>query len=540
MRNKSSSVFVAAMSVLAVAAAIEAPSSVAQMPASQPRVLLDAAEALGGLAQINAIDNITLIGYGQRLYQYGGGGITGSVHAPLKWQQLNDLRRVYDLENGRFQALERHNFLFTFLGSGMHSWNQTNRVLDGEIAYDVTGSGRDARYDRVPEWNTNILYVDGVRNRRMWMMNNPIVALRSAMRPGSTVSNLRDEAGEDAEYQAVDVTLETGDKYSIGFDRQSRLPAWVRWSAPHDNLGQITLTTYFTGFVPFGDVLLPLGYNTELDWRGQDFLKIYVDTYILDGDIGNLAAPASVRNMPVPGTEPPEITAAEAGDGVWRLSTGTIVFEFEDHLKLYELGNPNGVAVIDAARALAPGKPVTDVIISHAHFDHLRGIRDAIAEGLTVIGRRGNEGIIREMATHDAPDFPDLLELNPQPLKYVPVDEHLRLADDRMTVDVYWDRANIHMADGLFAYVPDQNIFVEGDMATAAQEWQFWGDNYLDNIEHYGLDVDTIAPVHMPIMTQREVVEMVRGGVERARAHCASELAKGNYFPGCPVQSKRF
>jgi hypothetical protein len=53
-------------------------------------------------------------------------------------------------------------------------------------------------------------------------------------------------------------------------------------------------------------------------------------------------------------------------------------------------------------------------------------------------------------------------------------------------------------------------------------------------------ELPVIAPVHMPIMTHEEVVEMVRGGVERARAHCANELERGNYFPGCPVQSRHF
>ena len=33
---------------------------------------------------------------------------------------------------------------------------------------------------------------------------------------------------------------------------------------------------------------------------------------------------------------------------------------------------------------------------------------------------------------------------------------------------------------------------------------------------------------------------MVKGGVKRARDRCAAELAKGNYFAGCPVQSKRY
>lgn len=32
----------------------------------------------------------------------------------------------------------------------------------------------------------------------------------------------------------------------------------------------------------------------------------------------------------------------------------------------------------------------------------------------------------------------------------------------------------------------------------------------------------------------------VAGGVQRARQRCADELAKGNYFPGCPIQTERF
>jgi hypothetical protein len=37
-----------------------------------------------------------------------------------------------------------------------------------------------------------------------------------------------------------------------------------------------------------------------------------------------------------------------------------------------------------------------------------------------------------------------------------------------------------------------------------------------------------------------EVREFVQGGVDRVRALCADELAKGHYFPGCPVQTERF
>lgn len=96
------------------------------------------------------------------------------------------------------------------------------------------------------------------------------------------------------------------------------------------------------------------------------------------------------------------------------------------------------------------------------------------------------------------------------------------------------------MAEAVFAYVPAAKVMVEGDIATAALDYQFWADNYMDNIEYYKLEVETLAPLHMQTMKQAAVLEMVQGGVQRARERCAAELAKGNYFPGCPVVSKRF
>jgi hypothetical protein len=114
------------------------------------------------------------------------------------------------------------------------------------------------------------------------------------------------------------------------------------------------------------------------------------------------------------------------------------------------------------------------------------------------------------------------------------------LSDSKATVDLYWARANTHMADAVFAYVPASKVFVEGDMATAAQDYQFWADNYMDNVEHYKLEVEMLSTVHMGIMKPAEVIEMVKGGVQRARERCAAELAKGNYFPGCPIVSNRY
>jgi hypothetical protein len=150
------------------------------------------------------------------------------------------------------------------------------------------------------------------------------------------------------------------------------------------------------------------------------------------------------------------------------------------------------------------------------------------------------------MAMHPAPYFPDDLAKSPKPLKFMPVDERLRLSDDTMTLDVLWARNNIHMADAVFAYAPAQKVAIEGDIATAAYDYQFWPDNFGDLIRYYKLDVEKISPVHSisrehpNVLTMQQVDELIKGGTERARERCASELAKGNYFPGCPVWSKPY
>ena len=504
-------------------------------------LVTQAAVALGGEARVRSIRNITLAGYGQYAYMFGGGRVSGSPDAPEKYIAANDLRRVYDLEHGRFEQLERRNMLFPFLAAFGHSFALNNLVLDGDIAYDVNG-GKPVR---VARWSVSPLFVDGVHMRRMWMLNNPIALVRALLDTSTELSTPRQEGGR----AIVDAKLKTGDKLTAAFE-SSHLPAWVRWANPHANLGQVTFTTHFAGFSSWDGLLLPLGYDTRLDWRNIDYFKLYVDTYQIDTDIANLATPATVRDSPEPPSDAvTPVTSVPVAKGIWRIDQGgTSVVEFKGHITLFELdANPaQAKAVIAYARTLAPGKPVTQLIVSHNHFDHAAGLREAVAEGLTIISRRGSEGIFRELATHPAPDFPDDLGRSPKPFKFIPVDEKLRLSDDTMTVDIFWARNNIHMADAVFAYAPAQKVVMEGDIATAAYDYQFWPDNFRDNLEYYKLDVEKLSPVHSisrehpNVLTIEQVEELIKGGTERARERCASELAKGNYFAGCPVWSKRY
>jgi glyoxylase-like metal-dependent hydrolase (beta-lactamase superfamily II) len=534
---------VLAIAFIAGAAAIAA----AQQPSSARTDLVQraAAAALGGADRLRALKNITLSGYAQYAYQFGGGRITGQPGAPDKYMEANELRRVYDLEHNRFQRVERRNMLFPFLAPFGHSWAPVNQVLDGDVAFDLQGP----KAVRASSESDNPLQVDGVHVRRMLMVTNPAVLVRTMMDAATRVS----PTPKQGTLSVVDVTLTEGDKLTAAFAADGR-PAWIRWSARHTNVGQMNFTTTFTGWADASGnsgLLLPLAYETRLSYRNVDFLKLYVDGYQVDTTIDDLAAPTAVSAAANPPSYPvPTITSKSVGKGLWRVDQGgTTVIEFKDRIVLFELGvNVTAAkAVIAHARTLAPGKPVTHLVTSHNHFDHTAGLRQAVAEGLTIVQRRGSEPQFRDMVAHLAPDFPDDLARTPKPLRFQAVDEHLRIGDETQALDIYWVRNNGHMADVLVGYIGSERLLMEGDLVTAAFDWQHWPDGFRDVVEKYKLNVERISPVHavgleqgQATLTRAQAEALLKGGTERARQHCAAEASKGNYHPGCPIQSKHY
>jgi glyoxylase-like metal-dependent hydrolase (beta-lactamase superfamily II) len=499
-----------------------------------------AADALGGRDRVMAVRTLQIVGYGELAYFNGGGNISADPAAPQKWQKVLDYTRTIDLEHWRTRVQQRLKMDFVFASTiGQLGLNRTNETLDGDIAYNIGGGFLAAPQTGTPQ--PQPAGPAAVRQRRVEMLAHPLTIVRAALDAGTRLSNVRKQGN----LQLVDVTIRQGDTLTLAVDGTSSLPAWVSYVGPNANLGDVTYRAAFTGYVPEKGIRLPAGIATTIDFRNVVQSKLYIDRNIVDAEIDDLSAPASMRTAAppqgAPGGANPNLTPIKVADHVWFMN-GNTFFEFDDHLTMVEANRTDAAlqAILKVANALVPGKRVTQVIQSHHHFDHSVGLRAAVAEGLTIISRRGNEGIFREMVARPARLFPDALGRNPRPLKFIPVDDHLKLKDATNELDIYHVVGNYHMADGVIVHVPAANLLVEADLTT--QEWDFnwWGDSLMSNIEYRKIKVDTNLAVHaQKPYPLAEVVAAIERQVRNTQAFCRRAAEAQFFQPGCPMQYNR-
>jgi hypothetical protein len=503
----------------------------------QARGLIDrVAEAMGGEQAILAIRTLEANGYGMEAYFWGGGNVTGDPEAVQKWAENPNLASVWDFDNGRYRTQYRHNFLFPFGGIFGHSFGLSAWGVDGDVGYTLAANGNG---QRLPEWTTSGSWFkpDGRAYRLFESLSHPLAAVRASLVGDVTPVNYRIENG----IEIIDLSMAEG-SVTMAVDADTSLPRSVSWIAPHQNLGQVVITTSFVGYQDWGGVKLPLTWSSRIDWRDTLIQTRMLDGYYINSDrTPDISVPESIAAQRAPSgvSQAAPIAATEVADGIWHLNPGGhTVVEFDDHLVIFELGGSVAQtrAVIGFVNGLVPGKPLTHLIVSHHHFDHTSGFRAAIEAGLSVISHRGNEPILREMAARAAPDFGELAALaDGGTFEFVPVDGTLRLQDERMTLDIYSVVRHNHMANAVFAYAPDSRTFIEADLATPANQFSFWAESYEDNLEHYGLDVAMVSPNHVARpMTHEETLDWIAQGVPAALERCADYEELGRNLPGCP------
>src|SRR5262245_8078664 len=322
----------------------------------EQQLINDAAQALGGRDKLLKVRTIVIEGEGRQfnLGQDLRPDATGQTFS------VANLSRRSDLVAGRSRTELTRTPNFPYF-QGQAPQRQVQGI-DGAVAYNIAPNGNATRAA------TSV-----ANDRRAELYHHPIAFVRTALSPGATVSNARAMGAE----RAVDVATADGLGFVLAVDGAG-LPTRVESRSDHANLGDVVLSTSFAEYQDAGGFKVP----TRVTSRTDDFTtaELRLTKQAIDGDTGDLAAPAAASAAPASsGPPPPNVVPEQVAPWIWTLagqSHHSVLIEMKDHLLLVDAPQSEArtLAVIAKARELKPGKPLTRVITTHHHFDHTAGI----------------------------------------------------------------------------------------------------------------------------------------------------------------------
>lgn len=451
---------------------------------SATQVLDSTVRAVGGRDAIAAAHTLTV--HGEGTYFVLGQG--KSPDQDLLPYRVTELERTIDYDHTR--------------------WHQRRTLTpqwaaqDPSPSLDITGLDGDVAFDLDADGNASRGPAPVARDRRAELVHSPIGILRAALAPAATVSNLRRVGGHDV----IDIDAPGGPRFTLTVDATTRLPIKVASATDDPNLGDVIVETELADYRPAGGLALPTRITSKL--AHQTVATVQLSSTAVNARVGELAAPAQVQ-APRAADPAPVVTTEEIAPGVWFVGGGThnsVVIELADHLLLVEApyDDARALAVIAAARALRPAKPLTHVVCTHHHFDHSGGVRAAVSEGLTVIARDVMKPFLQDIVARPHTIAPDALARAPRPLALETFAEHRTIDDPAHPVQLF-AAGSRHASTMLVAYLPRERLLIEADLFTPVPPGAPPLPNpdagvLLELVETHHLDVDRVVPLHRQIV----------------------------------------
>ena len=204
---------------------------------------------------------------------------------------------------------------------------------------------------------------------------------------------------------------------------------------------------------------------------------------------------------------------AVAGDpNVQHLSGGfhnSLAVRFGDGIVVVEppLNEARSKAVLNKLNELWPGLPVSHLILTHHHFDHMGGIRTYAAAGATIVTSELNSSYVEQALTSSHTVVPDELAKVARPnwrIERVPADDEFSLVQGGRSIKIR-HIPTVHNEDMLVIYLPEVRLLFESDIYVAPgllpphqplpAPFGDWAQGLRDGLAALYWTIDWLAPV---------------------------------------------
>ena len=288
----------------------------------------------------------------------------------------------------------------------------------------------------------------------------------------------------------------------------------VRTTGDAAVLGDTVTETAFSNYEEYRGVKFPM--RIVQKQGGHPILDLTVSAVRPQSNVG-VDIPSAVQSAAAPAAAAAvRVETQKVADGVYYLTGGShhsVAVEFKDYVVVIEAPQTDdrAVAVFEAVKKAIPAKPTKYVVNSHNHFDHLGGVRAAMAEGYTVVTHTSNTLYYQKVAAMPHTIVPDRLAKAAKRPVVEGVAEKRVFTDDTNTLELY-RLSTDHCDSMLVAYLPKAKILVEADM------WNPPAANapppvavspvtvqLVDGIKKLNLDVQQVAGLHGRLATVQEL-----------------------------------
>jgi glyoxylase-like metal-dependent hydrolase (beta-lactamase superfamily II) len=490
----------------------------------QADTLQGTSQALGGEAAIQSLTTQRIVASGQwfepeQTFQPGDPPLPVSTFA---------YTLTRDIPGDRFRFDWTREITYPFVQS--HAYSE---VVDGNLGLvDGVDSLAGAATTGMPSVRLGTL-------RKLHRLNSPLLLLRSALADPASVEARPNEPFAGRNHRVLALTAESVSPVRLFIDPQTFLPAKADTFQDDPYYGDTLYEVLYEDWRRVGEVMVPHRLTLRLTGLGRTVVVRTEERSSVENGV-----PAADELFAIPAELQVPFDAADArrgesmaqwflrrqaigiptysdqgltlafeetgpGSGVYFATGGshnTLIVEMTDHLIALEppLYESRSLAVIAAARAAVPEKPIRHVVVSHFHIDHGGGVRAYAAEGASVVVGEAVRAHFEAILAAPHTLVPDTLQSAGAPTEVLGVPaEGLTFSDGVRTLGVFPVTGQEHAAGYVLSHVSDEELaFDSGDLFSPPAGTQgtvalsALPESLRQTIQAFALPVSFIAAAH--------------------------------------------